>query len=260
MLSESDIKTGLITFSFGRKDIHIFNEIDSTNDRAYKLADNSAPEGTIVIAESQSSGKGRSGRKWISIPGQSLSFSIILKPEIDIAKTPGLTLVIAVALSDTLHHFGVHTHKIKWPNDILINNRKIAGILTEMKAMSGKIVFIISGIGINTGSVLNELPEDLKSAASSILDETGIVIDRTGFLQTLLQMMEIRYNEFVQSGLENILKDWKENSDLIGKKISFILDRQRIEGDVKAINDDGSLNIETGSGTLSFNSGEITIL
>lgn len=260
MFNESEIINGLQTYVFGRKEIHIFDEIDSTNNTAHVLGENNSPEGTIVIAESQSSGKGRLGRKWFSIPGKSLSVSLLLRPEIEISTAPGLTLVIAVALSDTLHNFGIHSHRIKWPNDILINNKKISGILTEMKASSGKILFIIAGIGINTGPVSADIPDELKYIASSIYDETGTEIDRLKFLQSFLLHFETRYNEFLQSGLENILAAWKENSDIIGKMISVCVNQEIINGKVTSINFDGSLTIETGPGQLTINSGEISIL
>lgn len=260
MFNESEIIDGLQTYVFGRKEIHIFDEIDSTNNTAYLLGENASPEGTIVIAESQSSGKGRLGRRWFSIPGKSLSVSLLLRPEIEISTAPGLTLVIAVALSDTLHSFGIHSHRIKWPNDILVNNKKISGILTEMKAAAGKILFIIAGIGINTGPVSTDIPDELKDIASSVYDETGIDINRILFLQKFLFNIESRYNEFLQSGLENILTAWKQNSEIIGKMISVNMNQNIIEGRVSAINFDGSLTIETTAGHVTINSGEIRIL
>ena len=259
MFNESEIIKSLRTSVFGQKEIHIFDETDSTNIRAYTLADNASPEGTIVIAESQKSGKGRLGRKWISVPGKSLSFSIILRPEIEISNAPGLTLLIAVALSDTLHNFGEHTHRIKWPNDILINNKKISGILTEMKASAGNIIFIIAGTGINIGPVADDLPHELKIIASSIYDETGIIIDRTEFLCSFLLNMETRYNEFLRYGLTDILAAWKENSDIIGKIISGNTSGNPVKGKVTGINHDGSLTLETDSGPVIINSGEISI-
>lgn len=257
MLNECDIKDRLQTDVFGRKEIHIFEQIDSTNSSAHSLAESSSPEGTIVLAESQSSGKGRLGRKWISVAGKSLSVSIIMRPDIDISKAPGLTLAIAVALSDTLHSFGVHTHRIKWPNDILIKNKKISGILTEMKATPEKILFIIAGIGINISSIHDNLPDDIKDIASSVYDETGLDIDRTDFLCSFLLNLEKRYNEFLRSGLEHILNEWRENSDIIGSTVTVSINRNLVKGKVTGINYDGSLNLETDSGIVHINSGEI---
>ena len=259
MLDEPKIKNSLKTSIFGRREIHIFDETDSTSNRAHIIADSYSPEGTIVVAESQSSGKGRLGRKWVSVPYKSISVSIILRPRIEVSSAPGLTFVIAVALSDTLHSFGVHNHRIKWPNDILINNKKISGILTEMKVSAGKIQFIIAGIGINTGSVSADLPDDLKNIASSVYDETGIVIDRTEFLCRFLYDMEIRYNEFQQSGLCDILTAWSENTDTIGRIISVYTNQNLVKGKVTGINPDGSLSVETDSGIVTVNSGEISI-
>ena len=260
MLNESEIRKGLQTLVLGRKEIYIYDEIDSTNNRAFSLAGSSAPEGTVVIAETQSSGKGRLGRTWVSVQGKSLSFSVILRPEIDIAAAPGLTLVIAVALSDTLHNFAVHNHVIKWPNDILINNKKISGILTELKASGGRIESVIAGVGINISSTAEDLPAGLKEIASSVYGETGIEIDRTEFFCRLLLNLELRYNEFINTGLGGILPVWKKNSDIIGRMVSVNVNRKLIEGRVTGITEDGGLEIETGSGMIIVASGEITML
>lgn len=260
MFTEALIKDGLQTFFMGQCGIFIYDEIKSTNDIAYMLAEKSSPEGTIVIAESQSGGRGRRGRKWISFPGQSLSFSVILKPEIPIESAAGITLVMAVSLSDTLHDFSVHKHSIKWPNDILINSKKISGILTELKTASGRIDFIIAGTGINIGTIKNLLPPELHGIASSIYDETGIIINRINFMQKLLLNIENRYKEFISSGLEGIISSWKENSDMAGKRVSVTNADGVIEGTVTGINESGSLVLETGQGRLEIISGEVSIL
>jgi len=260
MLVESEIRKGLKTVVFGKREIIVYDETGSTNDVAYRLGAESFPEGTIVIAESQTCGRGRHGRTWISIPGQSISFSIILRPGIDLSSAPGVTLVAAVAVSDTLHEFSIHTHSIKWPNDILINSKKVCGILTELKASGGNVEFIITGIGINTGHVIELIPAELKSTASSIGDETGRRIDRTAFLCALLLNFEKRYNEFINSGLSGIIVEWEKNSNIKGRMVSAKTSYGTVTGSVRCIMPDGSLEIETEDGIIRIASGEINLI
>lgn len=260
MISESEIRKGLETNVFGKQDIFVYDETGSTNDIAYRLGTESYPEGTIVIADSQTGGRGRHGKFWVSIPGRSLSFSLILRPAINITSAPGITLAAAVALSDTLHGFSIHNHRIKWPNDILINSKKICGILTELKSSHGNIDFIITGIGINTGPVSDLMPPDLKAAASSINDETGVEIDRVLFLQKLLLNFEKRYYEFVKSGLTGIIHEWERNSGITGCNVAVNTAAGRVTGVVTGILEDGSLALTTESGSQSIISGEIEIL
>ena len=260
MYKESEIREGLETTVFGQGEIHIYTETDSTNNKAYSLAEDLSPEGTIVLAEYQNAGRGRMGRTWVSVPGKSISLSIILRPPVTPDSAPGITLVMAVALSDTLREFGIHNHSIKWPNDILINNRKISGILTELKMYGSRIGFVIAGMGINTGPVKDSLPEELKPFASSIYDETGISIERLPFLRKLLKNIEAAYFDYLKSGLDALLPRWRDNSDIFGKRVSALKEGEAVEGTVRGICGDGSLEIETADGEVKITSGEITLL
>jgi len=180
-INEFEITRNLQTEIFGRREIHIFKETDSSNIQAFSIASNGADEGSIVIAECQTGGKGRLGRKWVSSPGKNLYLSLIIRPDIPTYSAPRLTLVTAVALSETLNSAGAPDHRIKWPNDILFNEKKLSGILTEMKGDCDNIAFIIIGAGVNLNSSTEDYPVELKDSVISLKEITGREIDRIDF-------------------------------------------------------------------------------
>src|SRR6056297_1639751 len=175
ILTYEEITPYLKTENIG-KNILYFDTIDSTNKKAKGIAETS-PDGTVVISKEQTAGRGRLGRNWSSPKGSSLLISILLKPEIDPSKVSNITLVGAVALVKTLEDLGIEG-LIKWPNDIIINGKKIAGILTEMSAEINQVNYIIMGIGVNLFVKTEEFHEDISHKAGSILSETGETIDR----------------------------------------------------------------------------------
>ena len=168
ILDEFGIRRGLNTDIFGKKEIVIFDKTGSTNIEAFNLASAGAPEGTIVLSEEQVSGKGRLGRTWSSPPGKNIYLSIISRPPMPPHLASRLTIVTAVALSDTLIESGITEHRIKWPNDIMAGEKKLSGILTEMKGDTDSIDFIITGIGINVNTTADDYPGGLSGTATSI--------------------------------------------------------------------------------------------
>src|SRR5262249_21329770 len=144
------------------KKIHYFPDLDSTNRVAYKLAADGAAEGEVVLAETQTRGKGRLGRSWFSPPGLNLYLSVILRPKLAPSDAPLLTLVSAVALADTVQRFLGMSPAIKWPNDILVGGKKLAGILTESSVDSQRLHFVVVGIGVNLNMPASMLPEDIR--------------------------------------------------------------------------------------------------
>src|SRR5919106_2303059 len=171
-LQLQQIQDGLATKRLGAQ-LHYFPDIDSTNSYARRLAEHGAAEGEIVIAEAQTRGRGRLGRSWISPPFVNLYFSVILRPRLAPAHAPQLTLMAAVAVADTVTFF-IHTAPaIKWPNDVLVGGRKLAGILTESSCDSERIEFVILGIGINLNYPVELMPEDIRNRATSIASLTG---------------------------------------------------------------------------------------
>jgi len=259
-LDEYKIRNNLNTEVIGRKNLIVCEETVSTNIDAFKLASQGAEEGTVLVAENQTGGKGRFGRSWLSVQGRGLYLSIILRPQIAPSKASGITIAAAVALSDTLDEFGIKNHEIKWPNDILINGRKISGILTEMKGDADKIDFIITGIGINLNTRPEDYHSDVKKIAASVSDSRGGDIDRCAFLQSLLRNFERYYLNFINSGFSDILDIWKEKASIIGRQIKVSLIDETFTGVVKGLNAEGFLIVETETGERLINSGDINYI
>lgn len=259
-LSEFEIKRNLQSQIFGRKELHIFNKTDSSNLQAFRIASAGAAEGSIVIAESQTSGKGRFGRRWVSPSGKNLYLSIIIRPQIPTLTAPRLTLVAAVALSETLDTFDASNHRIKWPNDILFNGKKISGILTEMKGDCDSIDFIIIGIGVNLNSSSDHYPDEIKDTVISLKEITGSEIDRTVFLNSFLQRFEKKYSEFLEGRFSEILERWIEKSAIINQRIKVTNYDEIFTGLVIGITPDGNLTVQTDDGIRLVNSGNINYL
>ncbi len=258
--SEFEIRRKLNTEIFGCRDIHIFEETDSSNIQAFKMASNGAPEGTIVIAESQTGGKGRLGRKWVSPPGKNLYLSLILRPQIPTINAPRLTLVTAVALSETLDSLGASGHMIKWPNDILSGGKKLSGILTEMKADCDSIDFIIIGLGINLNISPEDYPSEIRESVTSFKEITGSETDRIMFLNMLLFNFEKNYRLFLDGHFPEILDKWIEKSSIINRKINVINFDDVFTGLVTGVTPDGNLVVKTENGIRQVNSGDINYL
>ncbi len=261
LLFANEIREGLKTHVFGRQDIVYFQETDSTNHRAKSLADRGAPEGTVVIAESQSEGRGRRGRTWFSPAGEGIYVSVILRPALSPNEASRLTLLAAVAAAETLLHLTSLNVRIKWPNDILVRGKKLAGILTQVSTEMDAVDYIVVGLGINVNTPLKDFPDDLRSSATSIQAEMNGPFPRISLLRLYLERFEDRYEMFKQSGFQPILERWKELSDIIGKKIRVDLLNHHCMGEVMDIDQDGILILRDQDGTLQrILSGDVTLL
>ena len=241
LLLENEIKEGLDTNSFGRNEIIIFSETDSTNTRAKDLAAQGAPEGTLVLAERQTQGRGRKGRNWLSPEASGIYSSLILRPRIPPSEAPVITLLTAVVVAETLKSLTPLTPKIKWPNDILINGRKIAGILTEASMEIDAVDFIIVGLGLNVNTPTDGFSEELQSIATSIFIETKKRWDRTALIREYLKQYEIYYDLFKRDGFTPIVKRWKTLSDIIGREVRVDMVNKTLTGRVTDVDNDGVL-------------------
>ena len=231
------------------KDILYFKEVDSTNDVAKYLAENGAEEGTVVVAEIQNRGKGRMGKTWISPPG-GVWMSIILRPDIPTSKAPQLTLVTGVAVAETLKKELNLDVGIKWPNDILIGNKKVCGILTEVNANINKINYVIVGIGIDMNVDVPLLPPDLQEGATSLKNELDTEINGAILVQKFLLNLEKLYNQFTSGKFPDILNEWRFLSKTIGRKVEVRTRGKTIRGDAIGINKDCILILELDDGSL----------
>lgn len=239
------------------KKIYYFDLISSTNDLAYSFAQNGHKEGEVFVAKGQTQGKGRLGRKWISIYDKGLYFSIILRPDILPSDSPKITLLIALALVKALSKIASDNFSIRWPNDILINNKKIAGILTELNAQTNKTKFIIVGIGININMKKNELCEN----ASSLFEEFKKEFVVNQVLEASLKEIDQYYCLMKKKGFGKIIEESKNYSLLLGKRIKVKLLNQEIHGQAIDINKDGVIIIRQDNGFLkTVNAGDIIII
>jgi BirA family biotin operon repressor/biotin-[acetyl-CoA-carboxylase] ligase len=232
--------------------------IDSTNRLASDLARRGAAEGTIVIAEQQSAGRGRLGRTWSSPPGLNLYCSIVLRPPLPPTAVPRLTLVAAIALADAVAATIRVRPEIKWPNDLLLAGRKAAGILTELDAEADRVRFAVVGIGVNLNARREDFPPELRRKATSLSLAEGAVIDRAAFTARLLGAFDAAYDEFLRRGFARLRRRYEGYHALAGQGVS-IEGGKRIAGTVRGIDDDGALLVETGRGVERVVAGEVTL-
>jgi BirA family biotin operon repressor/biotin-[acetyl-CoA-carboxylase] ligase len=260
-LLADEIREGLNTNVFGKRDIVYFRETDSTNVRAKYLAGDGAPEGTVVVSEMQTQGRGRKGRTWFSPAGEGIYTSVILRPPIPPNEAPKLTLMASLAVAEALLSLTSLKIKIKWPNDILINGRKVAGILTEISTDMDSIDYVVIGVGLNVNTQRKVLPPDIRQKATSVFMETDKVFPRVALLRAYLQWLEIYYGAFKTKGFDPILNRWKHLADIIGRRISVdLIDSVRV-GKVLDIDKDGFLILQDREGTIErIISGDVTLL
>lgn len=231
------------------KEIHYFREVDSTNEVAKKLAQEGAPEGTIIIAESQSRGRGRRGKTWVSPLGGAW-MSIVLRPDTLPINAPQLTFTAGVAAAKTIKdEYGLDVG-IKWPNDILIENRKVCGILTEISTGDNTIDYIVVGIGIDANIDLDLIPPELRDTATSLKNELNEDISRMILVQKFLDNFEKTYDEFKIGNFHNILNKWRRCSKTIGSKVEVKTGTKFIKGEAVGVTREGALILELEDGSL----------
>ena len=257
-LTPEAVVTGLMSRVFGRRDYFYYREIDSTNNRALELAADGYPEGTVVVAETQTAGRGRRGRTWYSPPRHGLYLSVILRPQLPVREIPRVSLVIGVAVAETLEAAFQLPARIKWPNDILISNRKIAGVLSEVVTGSQGIDCIVTGIGLNINNPLQDFPGDLRTAPTSVLAEKETPVSRVRVLQELLMHLETRYYQLLEGNFNGILDKGKSLSTIIGKEVEYDSQNGPAIGQAVDIDDNGFLLVKDKSGKIhTVTSGEV---
>ncbi|HEY5038152.1 MAG TPA: biotin--[acetyl-CoA-carboxylase] ligase, partial [bacterium] len=208
---------GLKTHVFGRNLLCLEKTL-STNDVALELAKDGAPEGTVVTTEVQTKGRGRQGRRWVSMEGKTLVFSVILRPRLEVEELSEITLSAAVAVAQTLEDYRLKP-KIKWPNDLLLSGKKVCGILTEMGPKKDKMISVILGIGINLGQSAMDFPPELRKIATSFYRSSGRKVDRTRFFQKLLLRLEENYKRVMERGFRKVILEWTKRSVTLGCQV-----------------------------------------
>ncbi len=261
LLSPVEVCSGLTSHVFGREHYFYYQEIDSTNNRALELASAGYPEGTVVVAEMQTAGKGRRGRSWYSPAEKGIYVSIILRPPLPLHEISRVSLVIAVAVAETLEKELSLPARIKWPNDILINKRKIAGILSEAAVNMNGIQYIVTGIGLNINNSLQDFPGDLRTDPTSVLVEKKRPVSRVKILQRLLTLLEAHYFQLLEGDFAGILKTGKSLSLVLGQEVKFDTASGPMVGRAVDLDENGSLLVRDEFGVVhAVISGEINIL
>lgn len=257
-LTEGEVAPFLKTDFIGRHIVYL-ETVDSTNEEIKRIASKS-DEGLVVISEEQTSGKGRLGRVWSSKKGKGVYMSILLKPDIEPQEASQITQIIAAAAVKGLGEHGVES-KIKWPNDIILNQKKIAGILTEMSGELMQIDYIAVGIGINVNNEREEFPEEIAHKASSIKIEKGEQLDRKEVVASILNNFEKLYGDFLEKGNIGIsIEICKRHSVLLGKEVRIISKREEKIRTAVDINEFGELIVEDKAGRReTVFSGEVSV-
>ena len=248
------------------KVVHYFDEVESTNATLFELAQKGASEGAVVIADSQTRGRGRLGRTWVSPGGYNLYLSVLFRPAVGAQESTLLTLVSSIALYECLKKTGVQAPAIKWPNDILIEKRKVAGVLTELKARGERTDFVVVGIGVNVnmsrGTINREMAE-FAPQATSVSENLGREVDRAKFAADLLYELERWYGTLSgPRGKSVILTEWTERWGGANEKVRVSVEgRDEFYGIARGIDENGYLLVEREDGEMTpVISGDVTAM
>ncbi len=243
-LTELELSPLLSTSDIGRT-VHFFEEVGSTNEEAFRLANEGAAHGEVVICERQTRGKGRRGRTWVSPANLNLYCSVILRPDLPPVRTPELTLVAAVALANTLKDSGASA-AIKWPNDVQVDGRKIAGILTELSADVERVQFAVLGIGVNLNAQTADFPAEVAQTATSLALTRGEKVPRALFAAALFTRLEQWLERHADEGFGPIRQAWKELSSTLGQEVLVKTDKLELRGVAEDIDEAGALMVRVG--------------
>jgi BirA family biotin operon repressor/biotin-[acetyl-CoA-carboxylase] ligase len=259
-LNSESLKKKLAGKMIGHR-LHYYDQIGSTNDEAFRLGEEGAPEGTVLIAESQSSGKGRMQRVWYSPPGANIYTSVILKPPVGTIQATQIPIAAGVAAAETINEFCPGKAWIKWPNDVLIGGKKVCGILAQMK-MSGQAVdFVVVGVGINVNLTREQFPPDIQEIATSLAIEAGGEISRPALIIRLYENMAKWYRELTRNGFAAVRERWLNQSEMIGKTVSVIFKSEAVSGKAVGLDEDGSLILMTANNQkMTVSAGDASIL
>lgn len=242
------------------RDIRVFEETTSTNDVAEKLARDGVKEGVVVFAESQTKGRGRLGRKWISPPRKGLWFSVLLRPPLRPLAVTQMTIAAATALARAIRAQAGLAPEIKWPNDILLQGKKVAGILTELSAELDRVKYIIIGIGVDVNLNTGEFPADLRKLATSLKIEAGRKLDRAELAVQILRELDCDYDRICSGQFETVANEWEKHCTTIGRQVTIRMGERKIQGRAESLDTDGALLLRTQHGRLErIIGGDVTV-
>jgi len=242
------------------RDIRVFRETTSTNDIVEKLARDGVPEGVVVFAESQTEGRGRLGRRWISPRGQGLWFSILLRPALRPQEATQLTLVAATALARAIREHTGLAPDVKWPNDLLLRGRKVAGILTELTAETDRIRHVVVGLGLDVNQAAGDFPPELRRIATSLRLEAGRPFNRAGLAVAILHALDQDYARLKAGQFEALAAEWEGLCTTLGREVTVHVGSRRIRGRAESLDAEGALLVRTEHGHLErITGGDVTL-
>ena len=251
------IEDGLATKWLGRT-IHFYDKVESTNLLAAELAQEDAPEGVVVLADQQLSGRGRGSRSWHSPAGVGIYCSVILRPQVEPEKGQLITLMAGVSIARAIERQSGLSPRVKWPNDVLINDKKVAGILLEARVSGAQMGYAVIGFGINVNNGRGDLPEDIRVNASSLRMELKKTVDRGPLVIKIFSELEELYHNFQCGDLSVILEQWRHYSSTLGQRVRIWRKDKATEGLAVDLTENGGLLVRLAEGKqIVFHAGDI---
>jgi BirA family biotin operon repressor/biotin-[acetyl-CoA-carboxylase] ligase len=248
------------TVTVGR-DIQVFQETTSTNDIVDKLARDGVKEGVVVFAESQTRGRGRLGRRWLSPSGKGLWMSVLLRPKLPLEAVTQLTIASATALARAIRAQTDLRPEIKWPNDLLLKGRKLAGILTELSGELDKVKYIILGIGVDVNLKPADYPSELRQLATSLHIESGHEVDRAALATAILRELDKDYLRVSTGGFDELADEWEAQCTTLGQEVLIQMGMHKLRGRAESLDSDGALLVRTHHGHLErVSGGDVTLV
>jgi BirA family biotin operon repressor/biotin-[acetyl-CoA-carboxylase] ligase len=242
------------------RDIQVFERTTSTNDVIEKLARDGVKEGAVVFAESQTKGRGRLGRKWLSPERKGLWFSILLRPDLRPQETTQLTVASATALRRAIQNVTGLSPEIKWPNDILVGGKKVAGILTELSAELDRVKHVILGVGVDVNLGAGEFPPELRKLATSLKIESGRAVSRPELAAAILRELDFDYARICAGKFTAVADEWEAHCTTIGRNVTVQIGGRKLRGRAESLDDDGALLLRTEHGRLEpITGGDVTL-
>jgi BirA family transcriptional regulator, biotin operon repressor / biotin---[acetyl-CoA-carboxylase] ligase len=239
------------------KDILFYETTDSTNTIALNIAETNK-EGLVILADSQEKGRGRLGRLWISPPGVNIYMSVVLKPDVKPGDATLITLMTAVACAIALRKITGLDIRIKWPNDLVVADKKLGGILTELKIYREKIAFAVVGIGINVNIDTKVFPDEVREIATSMKNETGRIYSRENIIAEILCQMHVWYSALKRMDRETILSGWRLLTSTLGREVVVTAGKETYQGFAEAIDEEGRLLLRLPTGEVKkISSGDL---
>lgn len=243
------------------RQIRVFKETTSTNDVAEKMAHDGVSEGVVIIAESQTKGRGRLSRRWESSVGKGLWLSVLLRPEMAPQSATRITISAAVSLVRAIRHVTGLEAEIKWPNDVQVKGLKVAGILTELSAEVDRVRHLILGLGLNINHQPTDFPPEIRKIATSLAIETGAMVDRPCLAARVLEELDSDYSRIRSGKFEQIALEWERNCSTLGKAVRIQMGDRIVQGRAEALDGEGALLLRSSHGNLErILGGDVTVL